>query len=62
MEQETTPAPGNVVRLTTSGKSIILVGTAHVSRDSVEQVRQIISEEKPDRVCVELDERRVTPR
>jgi pheromone shutdown-related protein TraB len=34
---------------------IILIGTAHVSRDSIEEVRQIIREEGPDMVCVELD-------
>ncbi|HEY9595183.1 MAG TPA: TraB/GumN family protein [Spirochaetia bacterium] len=42
------------------GREIVLVGTAHVSRDSVEEVRQAIAEEKPDRVCVELDEGRYT--
>jgi pheromone shutdown-related protein TraB len=35
-------------------KQITLVGTAHVSRQSVQQVRQIIQENKPDTVCVEL--------
>ena len=37
------------------GKRIILVGTAHVSTDSVEEVRAAIRDEKPDRVCVEID-------
>ncbi len=46
------------VRITAGGKELILVGTAHVSRDSVDEVQRIISEEKPDRVCVELDEAR----
>ncbi len=35
-------------------KNVILVGTAHVSRESVQQVRDTIQEEKPDTVCVEL--------
>ena len=35
-------------------KQVILVGTAHVSRESVQQVQQLIHEEKPDTVCVEL--------
>jgi pheromone shutdown-related protein TraB len=35
-------------------KQVILVGTAHVSRESAQQVRQVIQEEKPDTVCVEL--------
>jgi pheromone shutdown-related protein TraB len=38
-----------------NGKRIILVGTAHVSTDSVEEVRAAIRDEKPDRVCVEID-------
>ncbi|MFC1879998.1 TraB/GumN family protein [Thermodesulfobacteriota bacterium] len=35
-------------------KQVILVGTAHVSRESALQVRQVIQEENPDTVCVEL--------
>ena len=35
-------------------KQVILVGTAHVSRESAQQVRQVIEEESPDTVCVEL--------
>lgn len=35
-------------------KQVILVGTAHVSRESAQQVRQVIQEENPDTVCVEL--------
>jgi len=48
------------VRLTVDDREIVLLGTAHVSRESVEEVRQLIAEEKPDRVCVELDEGRYT--
>ena len=40
------------------GKDIILVGTAHISKVSQELVRQTIENEKPDTVCVELDEGR----
>jgi len=36
----------------------ILVGTAHVSRESINEVSGIIREEKPDLICVELDEAR----
>jgi pheromone shutdown-related protein TraB len=36
-------------------RTIILIGTAHVSRDSIEEVNRIIREEQPDMVCVELD-------
>jgi len=40
------------------GREFIVVGTAHVSRESSELVRKVIAGEHPDRVCVELDERR----
>jgi len=45
-------------RLSFGDRTIILVGTAHVSRESVDEVRRVIDEESPDRVCVELDEGR----
>ena len=35
-------------------KNVILVGTAHVSRESAQQVSHTIQQEKPDTVCVEL--------
>lgn len=44
--------------LEVDGRQFILVGTAHVSRESAELVRRVIQEEKPDRVCVELDAQR----
>jgi pheromone shutdown-related protein TraB len=37
------------------GKEIILVGTAHVSRESIDEVSHVIRQEHPDMVCVELD-------
>lgn len=43
-----------VNRIICNGKKITLIGTAHVSRESAELVRDIIHEEKPDTVCVEL--------
>ena len=49
---------GNVTKLEYQGKEIFLIGTAHVSNKSVEEVRRVIREEKPDTVCVELDEGR----
>jgi pheromone shutdown-related protein TraB len=48
----------NCVRLNLAGREIILIGTAHVSRESIEEVRRVIREEKPGRVCVELDQGR----
>lgn len=38
--------------------SVRLVGTAHVSADSVEEVREVVDAERPDVVAVELDEGR----
>ena len=38
--------------------SITVVGTVHVSQESVEEVRETIGEERPDIVAVELDETR----
>ncbi len=35
-------------------KEIILIGTAHVSKESVELVESVINEQQPDTVCVEL--------
>lgn len=39
-------------------KQYIIVGTAHISRQSADLVKKVIEEEKPDVVCVELDEKR----
>lgn len=39
-------------------KTIILVGTAHISEQSVAAVKDTIGEYDPDRVCVELDANR----
>lgn len=36
----------------------VLVGTAHISQESVELVREVIDKERPDRVCIELDAQR----
>lgn len=45
----------NQTKLTVQNREIILVGTAHVSRESIEEVQSVIQKEKPDMVCVELD-------
>jgi len=49
---------GCVTRVEHGGKDITIVGTAHVSQKSVEEVRRVISETRPDTVCVELDQGR----
>ena len=48
----------NVRRLSLGDREFILIGTAHVSRESVTEVEAAIREEKPDRVCVEIDQSR----
>jgi len=40
------------------GREFILVGTAHVSQESTDLVREVLGKEKPDCVCVELDAQR----
>lgn len=47
-----------LIRLDYQGKEIILIPTAHVSQESVNLVRETIKEEKPDSICIELDEQR----
>ena len=39
-------------------KTVLLVGTAHISRQSTDLVREVIEQEQPDTVCIELDEKR----
>lgn len=46
-------------KLKLDGQEIVLVGTAHVSQNSVEEVRNIIETENPDRICIELDSSRL---
>jgi len=48
----------NVVRLAYQDKEIILIRTAHVSQESADLVKRVIDEEKPDSICIELDEGR----
>ena len=47
-----------IKRLQLGGREIILLGTAHISRESAEEVRSVIEQEKPDRVCIEIDQAR----
>ena len=48
----------NLHCLKVDGKEIYLIGTAHVSSKSVEDVKKVIEEVRPDTVCVELCEQR----
>ncbi|MBW2591100.1 MAG: TraB/GumN family protein, partial [Deltaproteobacteria bacterium] len=45
-------------RLDFENKEIILLGTAHVSKESAQLVKDVIEEEKPDTVSVKLCESR----
>lgn len=45
-------------KLELNGRIITLIGTAHVSKESIEEVEQTIKEIKPDCVGIELDEKR----
>lgn len=47
-----------ITRLHIHAKEIVLIGTAHVSKKSAELVKEVIEEEQPDSVCIELDEQR----
>ena len=56
MNTENNSAP--LRRLTYEDKEILLVGTAHVSKESVDLVKQVVETENPDTVCVEYCESR----
>lgn len=50
--------PEDVTVLSLADKTILLVGTAHISQQSADLVEDIITREQPDTVCIELDEKR----
>jgi pheromone shutdown-related protein TraB len=52
--------PPDVQVVSVQNRTFILVGTAHVSQESAALVRDVITQEKPDCVCVELDQQRYT--
>jgi len=61
MPTESFPAadyPADVHTIHSKDRTILLVGTAHISQESVDLVQEVISQEKPDTVCIELDEKR----
>ncbi len=49
-----TGLPANTRRLHARGREIYLVGTAHVSLESIEDVRKTVELVAPDAICVEL--------
>ena len=56
--ENSSPASETVTSLKIGDRQFILVGTAHVSKQSIEEVREVILRESPDRVCIEIDESR----
>jgi pheromone shutdown-related protein TraB len=51
--------PSDTIHIINDGeRTIYLIGTAHVSDESVKEVEKVIDEVQPDTVCVELDEAR----
>lgn len=50
--------PASVTELVDGDTTYYVVGTAHVSQRSIEEVRAVIAHVKPDVVCVELDQAR----
>lgn len=48
------PYSGNVHEILLDGKKIFLIGTAHISQSSVDEVNTVINQVNPDTVCIEL--------
>ena len=48
------PYSGNVHEIILDGKKILLIGTAHISQSSVDEVNTVINQVNPDTVCIEL--------
>ncbi len=53
------PEDNMIDRLSVNGKELLLIGTAHVSKQSADLVETTIQNEKPDTVCVELCQTRL---
>lgn len=47
--------PQTIRTIALGARTIILVGTAHISRESIDEAIQTIRAEQPGRVCVEID-------
>ena len=50
--------PADVDVVAVDGREFVLVGTAHISHESADLVREVIANEHPDCVCIELDKQR----
>ncbi len=58
MSEQENNLNNSVKKISVNGKTIFLVGTAHVSKESVEDVRKTVELVNPDTICVELCESR----
>jgi len=47
-----------IEKIITEDKEITLIGTAHVFKESVDEVKDVILSENPEAVCIELDIKR----
>ncbi|MBQ7158192.1 MAG: TraB/GumN family protein [Treponema sp.] len=47
-------------KLELNGRTITLIGTAHISKESIDEVTYFIREHKPDCVAIELDDQRLS--
>jgi pheromone shutdown-related protein TraB len=54
MTDEDLQLPERVTHIKVDNKDVYLVGTAHISKESVEDVRTTIQAVRPDTVCIEL--------
>ena len=54
MTEENNGLPERVTKVVVEGKEIYLVGTAHISKQSVEDVRMTIEAVRPDSIAIEL--------
>jgi len=50
--------PDDVATISLTDKTVLLIGTAHISNRSADLVEKVITGEQPDVVCIELDEKR----
>lgn len=58
-EQVNESVPATQKFIEVNGRKFILVGTAHVSAQSVEEVKSVIRGQMPDSVAIELDQKRL---
>ena len=58
MQAETLSLPSSATKVELEGKTIYIVGTAHVSAQSVQDVRDAVAAVRPDTIAIELCEPR----